>query len=134
MSILYVLGPLHVQVNKLLHTIVHALEMPDNILSHKDSSSTLNVHKSNTHKSAIVQHNHNVIDLVATILKGTNSENESHNKPIKLNKVDKHIKIRNSFDNENRLKFSLETSSYFIEKESKLCKGYPTDFKKPPQV
>jgi len=80
MSLLYVFAPVHVEINKLLHTISHSLEMPDYILTHQDASdihTPIRTHESETHKNIIAHHDHKVIVLLDNILEGANQNNDS---------------------------------------------------------
>jgi len=132
MSLLYVLSPMRVEVSKLLHSIVHALEMPDVILTHSQKTDTKPIHKSILHKNSIDEHNHEIIDFVDSVLAGATPENESSDLYITSHKIDKHIVIEVDYEQNKATLFMPKNN--FIEKEKKLYKGYLSGFKEPPKV
>ncbi|MFK8059441.1 MAG: hypothetical protein AB8B78_05045 [Polaribacter sp.] len=132
MSLFYLLSPIYLEVKMVLHTIVHAIEIPDNVLSHKKESNTQEIHQSKEHKTKIEKHNHNIIDLVGTILQGNKQENESPDALLNLLKIHKHIKVHHIIIEEKILISEKETT--FLERKNKLSKGYLKEFKQPPQM
>ena len=135
MSILYVFGPVHIEIHKLLHTISHGLEMPDFILGHQTTSgSHTNIHKSETHKNIAVYHDHKVITLVDKILEGSDQNNDNSDIQTIIFKIDKHITHYTDNPEESFTILSLETIQPFLEQNKKVCKGYLQGFKKPPKV
>lgn len=134
MSILYMLGPAHLEVNKLLHFIAHTIEMPDTILSHQKKSTAIKTHQNNHHKDAIVQHDHEIIELVQKILKGADNRSKSPDTNLTIDRIDKHITVKQKIDPEEKVIFFLESMRFNLEIENKLCNGYPSDFRDPPQI
>lgn len=134
MSLLYVLGPIHLEMKRFLHTTVHTLEMPETILSHQKKSETVKIHDNIEHKNVITHHNHEVIDLVEKILKGTNTRSESPDPLLTYHKIDKHISLRKSLAQGKYLFCLSEAIQSFLVIDNKLCKGYPIGFTKPPEV
>lgn len=134
MSLLYVLGPVHLELKGFLHTIAHTLHMPDTVLSHQKGSVATHIHQSNEHKKAIAKHDHSVIELVEKILEGADNENETPNHLLPNHKIDKHISLRKSLDQDKDLFFFSERMHSFLDNENKLCRGYLNGFSKPPEV
>lgn len=130
MSLLYILGPAHEEVNRVLRAIVHTLEMPDMILSHQKSSITVKPHQTNHHKDVNVEHDHKIIEFVEKILEGVDDSSESPDAPLK---TVKYIAINERRHQEEKLTFSLECMHFVLEIENKLCNGYPSNYREPPQ-
>lgn len=138
MSTIYVFGPVHVEVNALLHEIVHGLEMPDYMLSHKEvsnhSSNTIKIHESDTHKRITEHHDHEIIELVEKILEGVDQGKDSSDSQMVSHKIDKHIRFYEFEDSEEALVLSLEIRHSFSEKKKRICKGFLQGLREPPQV
>jgi hypothetical protein len=134
MSLLYVLGPIHLEMKRFLHTTVHTLEMPDTILSHQKKSEVANIHHNIEHKTVIAHHDHEVIDLVEKILKGADTRSESPDPLLTNHKIDKHISLRKSMSQGKDLFCLSEAMQSFPDIDNKLCKGYPNGFTEPPEV
>lgn len=138
MSLLYLLGPVHVEVNKLLHTIAHGLEMPDYILSHKDiraNSSKVATHESEDHKNNTEYHDHKVITLLNKILEGSDQSSDSSDAYLIAYKINKHINNDKYHPKDESLKVVfLEVRHCFSDTEKRICKGYLQDFREPPQA
>lgn len=137
MSTIYVFGPVHVEVNTLLHEIVHGLEMPDYLLSHKEASShssnTIKIHESDTHKQITEHHDHEIIELVEKILEGVDQGKDSSDSQRVSHKIDKHIKLY-EFEDLEAFVVSLEIRHSFSEKKKRVCKGFLQGWREPPQV
>lgn len=135
MSLLYVLGPVHREVKHLLHSITHVLEMPDQVLSHKDETTAIlgiNAHKSKYHIKKDSSHHHKLITFIEEILKSS-GQSKSESSPIKV-KVDKHIQNYNSEAIDNTTTLSHNTRNIFYEKEKRICKGYLNGTLDPPKA
>ncbi len=93
MCICYLLNPMYHQVNNLLHTISHGLEIPDVVLSHQARASDAHNYSHGYHEHGIseVQHKHSFIDFVNAIFEALNTEDQSSDTSIKDKKIDKHI-------------------------------------------
>ncbi len=138
MSVIYVFGPVHVEVNKFLHTITHGLEMPDYMISHKDISNDdfniLEIHESDEHKSVVTHHDHEFIELVEKILEGADQGNDSSDSKVISHKIDKHINLYEYDDSDEIIVWSLDIRHQFSEKEKRICKGFLQGLREPPQV
>lgn len=138
MSLLYLLGPVHVEVNKLLHTIVHNLEMPNNLISHQNginNSSKITIHKSEDHKNNTDYHDHKVISFLDKILEGSDQSSDSSDAYVITHKIDKHIHNNEYHPKNEMLKgVSSEVRHCFSDTEKRICKGHLRDVRKPPQV
>ena len=135
MSVLYVFGPVHIEVNKLLHTISHGLEMSDFILDHQNTSGIhTNTHKSETHKNIVVYHDHKVITLLDKILEGADQNNDNSDIQTIIFKIDKHITHYTSNPEESFTISSLEKIQPFLEQKKKVCKGYLQGLSPPPKT
>lgn len=135
MSVLYVFGPVHVEVNKLLHSISHGLEMPDYILDHQNTSgSHTNIHKSETHENIAVYHDHKVITLLDKILEGADQNSDDSDIQTIIFKIDKHITHYTGNPEEASNILALEVTQPFLEQKKKVCKGYLQGFRKPPKA
>ena len=134
MSLLYILSPLHMEISKLVHSISHAIEMPDTVLSHQNKTAFIKTHNSFEHESVNVNHDHEILDFLETILEETNTKSEFPNTLSKPKNVDKHIRVIEEFGEEKQLAFSKRTTRYFREKENKCCKGFSLCFGEPPKT
>ncbi len=138
MSTIYVFGPVHVEVNTLLHEIVHGLEMPDYMLSHKETSNhhsnTIKIHESDEHKNITERHDHEIIEIVEKILEGVDQGKDSSDSQIVSHKIDKHIRLYEFETSEEALVLSLEIKQSFSEKKKRICKGFLQGWREPPQV
>ncbi len=138
MSLLYLFGPVHVAINNLLHTIVHSLEMPDNILSHQDginTNSKIATHKSEDHKNNTEYHDHKVISFLDKILEGSNQNSDSSDAYIITHKIDKHIHNNEYYPKDEIVKVvPLGIKHCFSNQKNNVCKGYLWGHRKPPKA
>lgn len=138
MSLIYVFGPAHVEVNKLLHVLSHSLEIPDNILSHKNNTKTfleINIHKSEHHKNKTKQHKHEVITFLDKILEGSDQNNIPSKVPVVTRKIDKHLSnYEFEFIDDSLMLLPLDKRLHFSRNKNDVCKGYLTDSGEPPKV
>ena len=136
MSLLYVFGPVHNEVNELLHTIVHSLEMPDHILSHEDTATTIrrtDIHESTSHTIHDAPHDHEVISLLEKILKGSDQGNTDSDHTLIKYQLDKHIN-NYTYEQIDEIFMPLAVKHRFSEKEKRICKGYLRGFLDPPKT
>ncbi|MFD1613744.1 hypothetical protein [Gelatiniphilus marinus] len=85
-SVIYVFMPLHKEIKYVLHGISHALEMPDNVLSHNQNENLNYKFK----KSKTRYHKHNILDLLDG-LSVTGQHSKNSNMPNLVdNIIDKH--------------------------------------------
>lgn len=85
-SLMYVFMPLHKEVKYVLHGISHALEKPDNLISHNQNEN-LN-YKFKVSKTKY--HEHNILDLMDAFSELNNSTKNPNVPSIIDIKIDKH--------------------------------------------
>ncbi|MFD1162113.1 hypothetical protein [Hwangdonia seohaensis] len=86
-SVMYIFMPLHKEVKYVLHSISHALEMPDNLISHHHNENLNYKFKASTNR----YHEHNILDLLDG-LSDANSNTKNQNLPNVVDiKIDKHF-------------------------------------------
>lgn len=138
MSVLYIFSPVHVEVNMLLHEIVHGLKMPDYVLSHKKVSrhysNTIKIHESDQHQRITGHHNHEIIELVEKILESVNQGSNTSDSQIISHKIDKHINNRQYDDQKKNVIVLLEMTNCFSETKKRIHKGYLQNFREPPRA
>ena len=129
MAICYLLNPLHQQITLVLHEISHSLEIPDYVMSHNTNSH----HEYETHDYSMdeIEHDHNLIDLLASVLEASNDKDDSENSNVVKVKIDKHISkfqidLQNHFSDKSQHSFSI------IQENMKP--GYLGKMEKPPQL
>lgn len=134
MGLLYILGPVHLEVGKVLHSVAHSLEIPDTMFMAHPAPKATKTHKSVHHKKRSAQHDHKVLDLVKDILEGSEKGSDAPEKQRTPVKIDKHIKLRTSppLDMEIIIADKKKTNWKLIK--NKLQKGYKIGLKEPPQV
>ncbi len=91
-SICYLLGPLHQPMNTFLHFVSHQLEAPAHILSHENDLANHGVNDDEAHGMLVNQetHDHQIIDLLESFLKTSNSEQPIEDSFISKVQIDKH--------------------------------------------
>ena len=134
MSFLYILGPAPLEIKKFMHTIVHTFEMPNNLLSHQNNTSDVEIHQKKEHKKVVINHDHKVIDLVSEILEIADKESESPDAIQTAYKIDKHNRNYENDNPNDLILISLENRHCFYHSKNKICKGYSIGLKKPPKV
>lgn len=132
MSFFYLLSPIHSDVNKVLHKIVHAVEMPETIISHQKKLNNYAVHKEKKHKNTVNQHKHNIIEFVVSILETNKNEERKQDTFLSKFKIKKHIK-NHQFAIDKKI-ILVQKQNQFKKTNNKLCKGYLTYLKKPPKA
>lgn len=86
-SVLYVFMPLHKEVKYVLHSLSHALEMPDNLMSHNQNENLDYKLKTTTNR----YHEHNILDLLDGLSEPVNNtKNPNVPNPVDI-KIDKHF-------------------------------------------
>ena len=134
MSFLYILGPAHLEIKKFMHTIVHTFEMPNNLLSHQKRTADIQIHQQNEHKKEVIDHNHDIIDLVDKILKEVDKENTPKEGIVKSKKIDKHKRTYEKDAQKKSNLVSFKSKCCFYQSKNKTCKGYLIGLKKPPKL
>lgn len=131
-SMCYILGPLHNEVGKILHTILHQIEIPENIISHSDDAFTHNEYSKDHILYYENEHNHTFLDFLNRVLKTSDNENNTDNSVIVNFKIDKHI--RNKEKLENRIVFiSTLRNKIFKFQNKSIQKGFLYTILQPPQ-
>jgi len=134
MSICYVFGSSHSEVNKLLHVILHQLEMPNNVMSHTTTMhSNYKMHVTHSLNKPERDHNHKLLRFLDTVLKASDSKKNQENSNVLSIKIDKHLTARNSYKYYEST-VSIPVQHVFLFTEQKLQKGFGKDTIEPPQV
>jgi hypothetical protein len=131
MSICYVFGPSHHQVNQFLHSVIHQLEMPDMVISHNQAD---NLKHHIGHDFSHVKedsHDHKILNIIDNVLEASNTENDSKNSEIASVKIDKHIRIYEIIKSQNDLSYKLLKKEFKSTKE-KILKGFTRESIDPP--
>lgn len=132
MSICYVLNLLQFQISPALHSISHILEAPENMISHhSESSSEYEMHLHGDHNALQEAHEHEIIDLLDSILESSKDQNNSDETLLSELKFDKHIRIEIY---QKKVVFETEKSQPFFQKPHKSKKGHFEILEKPPQL
>lgn len=133
MSICYVLGPAHNEINKLLHVLAHQLDMPEMVLSHSkiihlEYEIHNNHHFSSNQKE---NHDHNFLEFIDGILKSSDAQKKNENTIIDSNKLDKHIRTKDFYNGQKILQhYNLHK---FIIVYKKPFKGFLKGVFQPPK-
>lgn len=98
MSVCYILGPSHNEINKALHFLVHQIEKPQTVINHKKNNDSQHInHIVNHSEKQAKEHHHTLLNTIKKILNGFGADNETSHKKITFNKIDKHIKTKKPF-------------------------------------
>ena len=134
MSICYVFGPSHNEVNKFLHVLTHQLEMPDNIITHSITMhSDYKVHGTHSSNKSEEVHNHKLLEFLDTLFKASDSEKNKENSKIISFKIDKHLTTKYSYKNQ-QLTSSIPVEHLFLFTKQKIQKGFRSGVIEPPQL
>ena len=134
MSICYVFGSSHKEVNKALHYLLHQLEKPATILVHTKVNET--EHKN--HSAYVLQnqeknHQHTLLEALNEILKVCGLDDSSENKNVTLKKIDKHLRFKQSHKKKN-LVFGLYIKHRFLYPKELIHQGFLETNLQPPQL
>lgn len=130
-SILYLVQPMHRQINHTLHSLSHILELPDQVIGHKDQlvDSHATHHYLHDHAISVTKHEHHIIDFVIDML-ASDKEKQDQNKPaVDFLEMDKHLGS-DRFLLEYIVESSLEHKP--PHKAQSPCSGYLFFLLKPP--
>lgn len=130
MSVCYVLTPLHQQINTVLHSISHFLEVPVDVMSHNQIE-FFEGHQHVNHYSFKVDHEHNLIDFLHSIFKASDNEDRSQESLATKLKIDKHF-----ISSDCLIKRSLLMSSKnsFFDLVRPCIDGYSWELYAPPRL
>ncbi len=132
MSICYALNLLQFQISPILHSISHVLEVPDNMISnHSMSSSGYGIHDHRDHDSMQITHEHEIIDLLDSILESSKEENDSDETILSELKFHKQISIEKY---QKKGVFETKKSKLFWAKSQKSNRGHFRILQEPPQL
>lgn len=139
MSICYVFGPAHQEVNKILHILSHHLEKPSFVMTHSNHDNRAfikTIDGNNQHKRTIElqPHSHEFIDFFAGLLKTSGCDNTPANTNQVDQKIDKYIKSDEISSKSRAILFLLEKKSNYAEIKQKPFKGYFEFKKQPPRL
>jgi len=133
MSICYVFGPSHNEVNKLLHVLTHQLEMTDHVIAQSTTIHSNNeVHEAHALNTSEDGHEHKILKVLERILRATDSnQNQERSNILKL-KIDKHLRSKADYK-QNFFTLSIPIKHLFLFTEQKILKGYKQNATEPPQ-
>ncbi|WP_298345530.1 hypothetical protein [uncultured Algibacter sp.] len=134
MSICYVFGPSHKEVNNALHYLLHQFEKPKTVLVH----SKLNDAKHENHytyflKNKEEKHQHTLLEVLNEILKVCDVDDSPENQNITFKKIDKHLRSKQSLKNKN-LVLGLYIKHRFPHLNEHIHQGFLKTNLQPPQL
>lgn len=135
MSVLYVVGPFHKEVNELFHAISHSFDKPQHILSHKiDEHYFIKNAESKNHnqQSSVVHHKHTLISFLSKVLEHSQDSKTPAKTPLSVHKIDKHISNNYTKEKDEPLVEIPDKRNNYIDVDGSICKGYARGHKKPP--
>lgn len=135
MSVLYIVGPFHKEVNELFHTISHSFDKPQHVLSHKTNEHYFIKNaesKNHNHQPSIVYHEHTLISFLSKVLEQSQDSNAPAKTPLSIHKIDKHISNNYTKEKDEPLVEILAKRHNYIDVDGCICKGYVRGHKKPP--
>ena len=134
MSICYVFGPSHNEVNKLLHVLTHQLEMPENVISHSTTyHSVYKAHEIHALNKSKEVHDHSILQLIDSILKASDSKKNQEDSTFLSLKIDKHLTTKISYQNQ-QLTSSIIVKHLFSFTKQKIQKGFRRGIIEPPEL
>jgi len=133
MSLCYVFGPLHQELNSFLHAVTHQLEMPQDILQHDNSRSSDFQKQAYTTHISDSGHDHKFLQLLDSLLKASDSEKNQEDSIRASVKTLKYIKP-NIFKNHKTTILPFLAKHIFLFKKQKIKKGFQTGIIEPPQM
>jgi len=130
-GICYLLNPLNHEIKVLIHGVSHALKAPSYIISHDLNSA----HEHGSYSYADyhiddLNHNHVLVDLIDSVLKAFDENNQSEDSFLMKIKIDKHI---TTCQYQIQKSFEIEIMQKFWPSQEKSKLGYQKCFKEPPQ-
>lgn len=130
-SVLYLYNPVQLEVKTILHSILHAVEMPNTIISHQNRDTINTFHKEKKHVMILKNHNHSFIDFIGNILNANKSNDDKTGKTIlSIYKIKKHL-IEYEFLEEKVI--FLRKQNLFFQIKNNVNKGYVCVLEKPPK-
>lgn len=130
MSICYLVNPLQPQIKTIFHTVSHAIEVPNFVMSHNSNSLNNEFHGHQEHRTHTMQHDHSIMDLIDSVFTAFNENNDSEDSILFKIKMDKHITTY-EFELIEGLKIKVLPNFWALEKKQKS--GFFQNIKKPPQ-
>lgn len=130
--VFYVLNLLQFQISPVLHSISHILEAPKNMMSHHSiAASKYEIHNHGDHYAMQNTHEHEIIDLLDSILEPSKGDNNTDETILLELKFDKHLNVE-----KYQKKVALETkkSKPFLEGPQKSKRGHFEILQEPPQL
>lgn len=135
MSVLYVVGPFHKEINELFHSVAHTFEKPQYILSHQKNDSNLTTKKENTHANHQIStphYLHKLVSFLSKVLEESQDTDDPRKTRLSTHKIDKHLSNNYTKEKEEDLLKVYEKRYRFIELNNRICKGYLQGLRKPP--
>lgn len=95
----YVFSPMDKEVCAFLHEISHQLEVPEQLLSHTNAIEAGDLHKYSEHILVASEHihNHNLLDILETIIGASHKKNKSKDSKHLIKKIDKHTRYQEKY-------------------------------------
>ncbi len=94
MVMCYIFGPLHKEINNVLHVVYHQIELPNSTVISDSNSLKFNDDGETHHYMQNKKHHHNFLEFFNKIIEASNSDNNSENSTIVKLKIDKHIRTK----------------------------------------
>ncbi|MBC3759105.1 hypothetical protein H7U19_11855 [Hyunsoonleella sp. SJ7] len=132
MSMCYVFGPSHSEVNKVLHILVHQLEMPENVMSHTSAERTNHAGHTNHKLKNDEAHQHTFLETIQKILKASDTDNDKDEPKIVFQKIDKHIRTNLTYKRQSFFSAQHIRHQFFVKLQH-IRNGYPDGKFQPPQ-
>lgn len=127
----YVLNLFQFQISPVLHSISHILEAPENIISHHSKSSIeYEIHHQGNHDDMQKTHDHEIIDLLDSIIESSKEDNNSDETLPSESKFDKHINVEKY---QKKVVFVTKKSKPFLHRHHKLKRGHLEIPQEPPK-
>ncbi len=131
MSICYLMNPLQQQINSLLHSLSHELEIPNYVLSHDSNANiVLTKHYHFENQDTASEHHHALIDFVDSIFEAYHENHNSDNSQLTDAKWDKHI-TTNGLELPKKIKSNWDIGFNYAKKNQE--DGHFTKLVEPPQ-
>lgn len=132
MSICYLINPLHVPLNVILHELVSSLESANKVIGHQavlEGLETIDF-TSHDHEMMEIKSGHNLIDFVNKIFENSdNNKNSDESVPDRL-KIDKHLTTSIQLIT-HKINITLSLIRSMVDLN--LSNGHPMQLIEPPQ-
>lgn len=132
MAICYVFNLLQHQINPVIHSLAHSFENKISVIAHQTiSAGEFDSHHLGEHVVMNNTHEHELIELIESILDSNDSDGGTEESLLVQSKVDKHISLT-AIDSHFSSRIQ-ETSTYWSTLR-KCKKGYLLESEEPPKA